>query len=820
MAELSRDTVRLLDRLFNLRGLENVIVRGIEEEIKRNRELTDKEQETQTQNEVAKVDCEGRLSVFETQKGIFENAFAGLDNETFSALRDIDVNIEIGTMLKTIADKSPEFCAGLNAKISDYQLAIDNNKKRIEELRSELSELEDSKKKGMDDRDKLDSLLEQSLSSDEMERESLSTSYVKRILGLFEVFSPDEINVLAKLIMFPDDGLYEYSETYADRVKDGLVDIENDSDLVEEPVAEEINDLALEAPVVEVEDDLSLQEGEPKRSGELESSEEVNVPVEEHQDIVPLVDSSVLNGETSLLDLSSLNRDMDEKASESVGLSLETASIGEDKLEIGQDADEEIVLTSEPSSQSNEELNPFTDKIIPAATSEDQPENDKETNNPEEKDDLSNQNNDKIETFLKSIGLDEANFAAYNNTLNVENVYKLFIDVPEKSIADNYELLRSLDVSIEAVYTCVSVEGGLHTYLVDSELSRKITYLRAKGISEKEIKTLLESSNSALRNSYETVEEKIAAIENSVGKLDDENVGLIETDIVLYDKNCRELSSFGIELEEQELRNNSGILAVSTNVSSDLKVLKNYLISLVRKNGKYAMSPFWKNQYELLTDIDDLIEADLEGLFEYDPEVLGISATEVIKRVKYCLENNISIYDEEDRTSFNDYVVNYMKFNEKFGVTLNDSLESREEVNHKLPSIIGNEGYVEILTGILDEHYRNAEDIVEITLDGETESRFEDLKALLSEKLNAVPSGKYTYKIEGVSISKNKFERHLSVILNALANGEQSLDGVEREILLTALLYNLRQDEETLKKVAESGLGFKVNVKTLGGNNL
>ena len=49
--------------------------------------------------------------------------------------------------------------------------------------------------------------------------------------------------------------------------------------------------------------------------------------------------------------------------------------------------------------------------------------------------------------------------------------------------------------------------------------------------------------------------------------------------------------------------------------------------------------------------------------------------------------------------------------------------------------------------------------------------------------------------------------------------GNASTEGVEKEILLTAALYNLRQDEEILRSVVGSCLGFNEE-NTLGGKAL
>lgn len=180
MANLTNKTIRLLDRLFNLQGEDNVILADINKRIEETNSSIEETSANQRDNEVKKLDCEGKLSVFQNQKEVFESAFEGLDDETFAALRDIDVNIEIGTMLTQIAEKSPAYIDSLNSQIESYQSEIERNIASKEELETILSELKSDKTKSEEDRNKLVSLLEQSLSTDDLERESLTTSYVKK----------------------------------------------------------------------------------------------------------------------------------------------------------------------------------------------------------------------------------------------------------------------------------------------------------------------------------------------------------------------------------------------------------------------------------------------------------------------------------------------------------------------------------------------------------------------------------------------------------------------------------------------------------------
>lgn len=774
MANLTNKTIRLLDRLFNLQGEDNVILADINKRIEETNSSIEETSANQRDNEVKKLDCEGKLSVFKNQKEVFESAFEGLDDETFAALRDIDVNIEIGTMLTQIAEKSPAYIDSLNSQVESYQLEIERNIASKEELETILSELKSDKTKSEEDRDKLVSLLEQSLSTDDLERESLTTSYVKKILSLFGVFSDEEVKELAKLIIFPDEGLYEYRESYEERRANGLIDLE-----AEEPDFENNFETdGLEAEIIPQEE-VAASEAVKDTSVILESTRRAE---EMYQ--VPVIPTEEDLDKTTYFDLDRLNGVRGELAEIADIVPEEVIPHDETDLGVQELPNDEKSFTSDEEKQQD---------LTSQATINKQSE--EET----------------IEEYLTSIGLNVELFKDLNDT-PIETIIAELSSVSHKTIEDNYELLRSINVDTSVPY---KYRKG-HMYLTDLDLSKKVTLLRAKNISEAKIKELLEISGSGFRENLEVIERRVQAIENINGKLTDDNVGDIAIDMIRYEENYNVLQNNGFELEEKELRNFNAVLLKSPYITADMDILKNYLISIVRKNGKYALSVFWKRPSELVNGIDDLIEAGLEDVISTNPEVLGQNEDAIIRRVKFCESNNHSVYEEGNIC---DYIVDFSKFAKTFGTEVElPVLQDRENANNNLGSIIGNGDYVDILTNMLRSYY-DKDLLEEVDLTEEEKEQVEVLNQQAVTKLFANPTGKYTYKIGNVSISKNKFERHLSIILKALLNSGQSPEGVEREILLVSALYNVRQDEETLRKMVSECLGFN-NGEAIGGMTL
>ena len=132
-----------------------------------------------------------------------------------------------------------------------------------------------------------------------------------------------------------------------------------------------------------------------------------------------------------------------------------------------------------------------------------------------------------------------------------------------------------------------------YMYLTDPTLSSKLTLFRGKGISDSIIKTLLEKG--LLTDSLENITKKVETIEANGEKLNEENLRLLKKDLVTYYKRIELLKSLGIELDANELRNYVELIIRTPYLEADIEVLKQYMVRIVRKNGKYALEIFWKS---------------------------------------------------------------------------------------------------------------------------------------------------------------------------------------------------------------------------------
>lgn len=826
MAETKQNVTILLDRLYNLKGEDNVLIRENEEKIEAALARIANIEATIAGAKEELANQEQGLSTFLQQKSLFETAFEGITDETFSALSRIDVNLEIGTILSQVQERSPEFIQNLMATIEGIKNDITRYEEELEMANNELANLREELVQHNNERAQLVSLLDQCLSTEEVERESLTTNFVKKVLASFGVFTTDEIAKLTKMIIFPEDGLYEYDRGYEERVAKGLIGfVEDETPLVDVAFGE--NPAAVENVAVEedaFEEEMALDEtgGIPSVLGEdgqikldlnkigtLGEDEAPAEEVDEAKVIVPPVVEDTVEEEVSVVPAvvePPVTEKKDEFEGPSVVLNFQQFQEADiDKVIAGEKKIDEVVpvAVEAPAAEEAEVVitPPVVEKdaeegaeIVPPVVEEPAPV----AEEPVEEFDST-----QVEAFLNRIGLDVNNFSKVN-TESTTTILKAIAATEEEVVERNYEILRSINLDDEAYKMRLG-----HMFITDADFSKKITLLRAKNISETKIQSMIKDTNSGLRVSFEDMEKRIQSVENMHGKVDETNIYLICKDVSKYEENVDTLLRYGIDIDDKESRNHAMILFESLNIPANAEILKNYIISILKSNGKYALSVFWKKPEELLKDIDDLIEAGLENVIATHPEILSIPASSIIKRVKYCEAQGKPVFTDDMRSEPCDYIIKADKFKREFNYPIDlPELVDPKQTNDSLVEVIGNSDYIEILLNTLDEYYAKTESYATPEVVDSMKERFEDMSHYLEDNAKAELVGKYTLKVEDVCICKTKLERNLAIILNTLAAAKQPTLGVEREIVLVSALYNSGLSAEELKKVAGSCLGF------------
>ena len=204
---LPQKTILLLDKLYNLKGSDNIILQEIISKIEGTKNSIAEAEQKQKDLEQQKGREETDLLVFTNQQETFLSAFSEIDDNTFAELRKIGVDVNIGSMVSAVREKAPNFMEDLQQKIYGIQREISEAEATKAKLEGELHDLSMAKEKAEADRSTLEGLMEQVLSSDPNERGTLPPNRFRDVLNRFGVFDASEISTLTKLLLFPEDGL-------------------------------------------------------------------------------------------------------------------------------------------------------------------------------------------------------------------------------------------------------------------------------------------------------------------------------------------------------------------------------------------------------------------------------------------------------------------------------------------------------------------------------------------------------------------------------------------------------------------------------------
>ena len=363
-----------------------------------------------------------------------------------------------------------------------------------------------------------------------------------------------------------------------------------------------------------------------------------------------------------------------------------------------------------------------------------------------------------------------------------KELLSLLGEAKEELVRKNMEELKIMNLDDEFYY----VNDG-YSYLTDSELSSKFNLLRSKGINDKVLTAAIRAHY--LDSSLENITKDIKLIEEK-GKFNESFLPLLKYKVSNFFDSMAKLNEYGIEPDEKEQLQYMTLLTVANdNILPDTEVLKDYGISLLRKNGKYELGLYIKNPLELEQSIDDIVETGEEDLVNTIPEVLKENTDYIVKIINYLKDNNI---EYKDGDSYSDIVYKPLAFKEAYPNVELESLDSTKNSNANLAELLDNE-YCTVLIQILERYYQDFESYKTFDLNESEMAVCDQLKEVFEQEMGASLVGKNTYKINNVYVSRNKFERNLYYLVSGLLSKEQDVMSIAKEVLLVSALFNSRK---------------------------
>ena len=282
MKALSLETTKLLDKMYNLRGKDSVVLVEMDKQ-------KDKAENTLERTTEEKSNLQDKIAKLETQHEELENqgeklkeVLSGIDRNEFAVVLDsLKINFDPEELMEKVKENLPKTID----KVSNEQKTCEKELVAVEEEMNNaittIQELGIRKDAAMANQDKLNEYFDLALKG----KINITRDSITSLLEQFD-FSEEEQREAAKRLMFPEDALYIYDS------KINNVDVQGKSiseviseakdAIIEDEKQEEINNL--EKPVIEETKDI-----EPKENDIDFKLEEETKPVEEDAIFNPFV---------------------------------------------------------------------------------------------------------------------------------------------------------------------------------------------------------------------------------------------------------------------------------------------------------------------------------------------------------------------------------------------------------------------------------------------------------------------------------------------------------------------------------------------------
>lgn len=213
MKNLNTEMRMLLDKLYNLRGEDSVILVSMakeKDEAVKTKERTSK-RTTELQEQIEKLTSEKEVLAKEGES--FKNALETIRRDDFvNVLKELSIAFDPNELKKELDVKLPktleEFASEKDKAEKELVLVEDEMNKAT----TKIEELGIRKDEALSNQERLNKYFELALEGNI----NITRDEITSLLEKFN-FSEEEQREAAKLLMFPEDGLFEYETNYKNR---------------------------------------------------------------------------------------------------------------------------------------------------------------------------------------------------------------------------------------------------------------------------------------------------------------------------------------------------------------------------------------------------------------------------------------------------------------------------------------------------------------------------------------------------------------------------------------------------------------------------
>lgn len=300
MKILSPEVTRLLDKLYNLRGSDSVVFKEMES-------AHNKAEETRVRTTEEKASLQEKIAGLEKEsKDLSEqgkklaDVLSNIDSSAFATVIErLNINFDPEALTKKLNDSLPGTIDKVNEEIKSSQEELVRVEEEMNTAITTIEEIGIRKDTAIANQEKLNEYFDLALSGNiNITRDSITA-----LLEQFD-FSEEETREAAKILMFPEDALFDYDAKIKEAEKRSISEVMQEAKKIEEPAPTEAEKKEeKQSPEIKVE----LEDS--KETVEVSSTEPVEQNPEKEFDKEDLMD---LFSEIGLDYLDYTTRDLEE----------------------------------------------------------------------------------------------------------------------------------------------------------------------------------------------------------------------------------------------------------------------------------------------------------------------------------------------------------------------------------------------------------------------------------------------------------------------------------------------------------------------------
>ena len=239
MKMLSSEVRVLLDKLYNLRGEDSVILSKMNKERDDALETTKRTKE-EKENLLKKIEnLTKEEQTLQEEGDKLSNLLSGINKHDFdTVLERLNIDFDPEALTKKLNELLPETIKKIATDNESASVELDNVEKEMNDAITKVEELGIRKEEALNNQAKLNEFFELALDGNI----NITRDEITNLLEKFN-FSEDEQREAAKILMFPEDALYEYDANKKSTDKSGktitevLVEAKNheENKVIDEP---------------------------------------------------------------------------------------------------------------------------------------------------------------------------------------------------------------------------------------------------------------------------------------------------------------------------------------------------------------------------------------------------------------------------------------------------------------------------------------------------------------------------------------------------------------------------------------------------------